>query len=98
MDTPIDPVTREPVTPVDTTPAPDAETPPRIEILLLQGSAEVKDEDEAQRAVIVKSSRREQPALEIYFTGTKAMGLDIARALAKPKAVVARTGPVAWDI
>jgi len=102
QDTPIDPVTREPVQIADVVPAPAPEarkkTRPASRSWLRRRIRLPPDDAEAQRAVIVKSTRRQIPCLEIYFTGTKAMGLDIAVALSKPKSVVARVGPVAWDI
>jgi hypothetical protein len=103
MDTPIDPVTREPVVPVDAIPveeaAPAPETPkPQLRILVAQQTADVAPEAVAPRAIVVKSDARPIPALEIYYTGTKEEGLAVATALSKLKGVVCRTGVVGWEV
>jgi len=101
-DTPIDPVSHEPVTPVDSIPEPDPvgpiPAPDCLQILLMQQNAELKDDDVGYRAVLVKSTRRDVAALELFFQSTKADAQAVCAALSKLQGVVCRTGPVGWNV
>ena len=102
MDSPIDPVTHEPLAPADHIPVvePVAPTPApgRIEILLMQQNAELKDDECGWRAILVKSTQRDVAALELFFQSTKPEAQAACLALSKLKSVVGRTGPVGWSV
>lgn len=88
LDTPIDPVTREPVPP----------EPGQLQILLMQQNPELKDNEVGYRAVLVKSDRRDVAALELFFQSTEADAQAVCVAFSKLRNVVCRTGPVGWHV
>lgn len=98
-DTPIDPVSHEPVTPTDKIPetAPAAEEG-QLQILLMQQNQELKDDEVGYRAILVKSNRRDVAALELFFKSTKAEAQAVCLAFSKIRNVVCRTGPVGWNV
>lgn len=103
-DTPIDPVSREPVTPQDSIPPsppaqPAAEPEPgQLQILLVQRDQSLKDDEVGYRAILVKSNRRDVAALELFFKSTKPEAQAVCVALSKIREVVCRTGPVGWNV
>lgn len=103
-DTPIDPVTREPVMPRDQVPpeappaAPPEPEPAQLQILLMQQDQKLKDDEVGYRAILVKSNRRDVAALELFFQSTKPEAQAVCVALSKLRNVVCRTGPVGWNV
>ena len=102
-DTPIDPVSHEPVAPTDKIPEPVAPpvAPPeagQLQILLMQQNQELKDDEVGYRAILVKSNRRDVAALELFFQSTKPEAQAVCLAFSKIRNVVCRTGPVGWNV
>ena len=104
-DTPIDPVTHEPVTPVDQVPqqaTPEALAASaqkrEVQVLLVNANKALKDNEVGHRAILIKSSLRDVPHLELFFMSDAMTAIRACQALSQLTNVVCRTGPVAWDV